>query len=99
MLKALIVTDPLCSWCWGMSPAVEEFVYSYGNPNSFHDKSNWPGWAIGRGGFYTNWSSKLAYVYISLGDDPIESCAAVKLVSDIPVAMDVAELMVFRTIR
>jgi putative protein-disulfide isomerase len=27
MLKALIVTDPLCSWCWGMSPAVEEAAH------------------------------------------------------------------------
>ena len=23
-LRVLIVTDPMCSWCWGMSPAVEE---------------------------------------------------------------------------
>lgn len=23
-VKVLVVTDPLCSWCWGMSPAVEE---------------------------------------------------------------------------
>lgn len=23
-MKVLIVTDPLCSWCWGMSAAVEE---------------------------------------------------------------------------
>lgn len=23
-MKVLVVTDPLCSWCWGMSPAVEE---------------------------------------------------------------------------
>lgn len=23
-MKVLIVTDPLCSWCWGMAPAVEE---------------------------------------------------------------------------
>ncbi|MFW6092543.1 MAG: DsbA family protein [Pseudomonadota bacterium] len=22
-MKVLVVTDPLCSWCWGMSPAVE----------------------------------------------------------------------------
>lgn len=23
-MKVLVVTDPLCSWCWGMAPAVEE---------------------------------------------------------------------------
>ena len=23
-LRVLVVTDPMCSWCWGMSPAVEE---------------------------------------------------------------------------
>ncbi len=23
-MTVLVVTDPLCSWCWGMSPAVEE---------------------------------------------------------------------------
>ena len=23
-MKVLIVTDPMCSWCWGMSPAVEQ---------------------------------------------------------------------------
>ncbi len=23
-VRVLVVTDPLCSWCWGMSPAVEE---------------------------------------------------------------------------
>lgn len=23
-MKVLVVTDPLCSWCWGMAPAVED---------------------------------------------------------------------------
>ena len=23
VLRVLVVTDPMCSWCWGMSPAVE----------------------------------------------------------------------------
>lgn len=23
-MKVIVVTDPMCSWCWGMSPAVEE---------------------------------------------------------------------------
>lgn len=23
-VKVVVVTDPMCSWCWGMSPAVEE---------------------------------------------------------------------------
>ena len=27
-MKVLIVTDPLCSWCWGMAPAVEEAIQS-----------------------------------------------------------------------
>jgi putative protein-disulfide isomerase len=25
--KALVVTDPMCSWCWGMSAAVEEAAH------------------------------------------------------------------------
>jgi len=27
MFRALIVTDPMCSWCWGMSTAVEEAAH------------------------------------------------------------------------
>ena len=23
-MKVIVVTDPMCSWCWGMAPAVEE---------------------------------------------------------------------------
>lgn len=26
-LKVIVVTDPLCSWCWGMSAAVEEAAH------------------------------------------------------------------------
>ncbi len=24
VMRVLVVTDPMCSWCWGMSPAIEE---------------------------------------------------------------------------
>jgi len=34
-MKVLVVTDPLCSWCWGMAPAVEEAVARLGNAVSF----------------------------------------------------------------
>jgi putative protein-disulfide isomerase len=27
MIKALVVTDPMCSWCWGMANAVEEAAH------------------------------------------------------------------------
>jgi len=27
MLKAFVVTDPLCSWCWGMATAIEEAAH------------------------------------------------------------------------
>ncbi len=27
-IRALVVTDPMCSWCWGMSAAVEEAAHS-----------------------------------------------------------------------
>ena len=27
-LKAIVVTDPMCSWCWGMAKAIEEAAHS-----------------------------------------------------------------------
>jgi len=27
MLNAFVVTDPMCSWCWGMSKAIEEAAH------------------------------------------------------------------------
>lgn len=29
-VRVLVVTDPLCSWCWGMAPAVEEVAHRLG---------------------------------------------------------------------
>jgi len=34
-MKVLVVTDPLCSWCWGMAPAVEEALGRLGDAVSF----------------------------------------------------------------
>ena len=28
MLKAIVVTDPMCSWCWGMAKAIEESAHT-----------------------------------------------------------------------
>lgn len=28
MLKAIVVTDPMCSWCWGMAQAIEESAHA-----------------------------------------------------------------------
>jgi putative protein-disulfide isomerase len=34
--KVLVVTDPLCSWCWGMSAAVEEAAHALLGIVEFH---------------------------------------------------------------
>lgn len=34
-MKVLVVTDPLCSWCWGMAPAVEEALGRLGAAVTF----------------------------------------------------------------
>ncbi len=28
VLKAIVVTDPMCSWCWGMAKAIEESAHT-----------------------------------------------------------------------
>lgn len=28
LLKAVVVTDPMCSWCWGMAKAIEEAAHT-----------------------------------------------------------------------
>ncbi|HCP50334.1 MAG TPA: disulfide bond formation protein DsbA, partial [Gammaproteobacteria bacterium] len=31
MAAAIFVSDPMCSWCWGMAPAIDEVVERLGD--------------------------------------------------------------------